>query len=690
MKSYFELNLKRCLTICVFILTSILSQAQNDHLNHQKYWFYRWRLLKSFMVVGDCDGCSIPANQRHHYSWLNNEIDNLKFGDGTIILGQYISMLATEFKLLTINNQSTLQTRKELFYALKAFNRLDIKAEDCMNMNCLGSTIPLNGYFMREDIPADFLLQYPELMPANETSPLSVGHLMTDYTADAGNGSQCVEMSIDQIVGMLTGLKLCSMYIPSSTFYRGDNDNLAPFQFQDNVIDILEEVKAITRRIVTYAKSCNWILQRPCGGHVNGGHGGYIAINYASPINQIAYDITGDFEFNQANPVNAIINQCNWNYAVDYAILSPGEYNWVTNGMTYQLMASGGQIVPMLPPSCPILSDDRNILANQSSGGQAGKCTFEWMPLLHSLVENYNLTSNLWPNTYADYINSAPCEGPYSFREPSVNCVNGLAICNAYPYPDKNIGHYNWSSSNLLNSPGRRWTNAELNNNSQLSGNIFEGEYNGLDYMLLYNLYRLNQIRQDNNNSVGYTDLRNISIPIVLPYTIPNPLSPTTVIGNHANPQKIESFESITSVNKILADGDVTFRAGKEIALKPGFEVHSTADFHGYIQPLICNTNDNYYHRSVSAEVVSGKVDLSDVKVDLFPNPANTNFTVRSTEIMQEVIIYDLNGKQVLHKKDIESSIVEIDTTLLVKGLYVVEVVNKPSSNRFRVKLSLN
>lgn len=688
MKSYFELNLKRCLTICVFILTSILSQAQNDHLNHQKYWFYRWRLLKSFMVVGDCDGCSIPANQRRHYAYQNGEIDNLKFGDGTIILGQYISMLATEFKLLTINNQSTLQTRKELYYALKAFNRLDIKAEDCMNMNCLGSTIPLNGYFMREDIPADFLLQHPELMPANETSPLSVGHLMTDYTADAGNGSQCVEMSIDQIVGMLTGLKLCSMYIPSSTFYRGDNDNLTPFQFQDNVMDILEEVKAITRRIVTYAKSCNWILQRPCGGHVNGGHGGAWSVNYASPINQIAYDITGDFEFSQANPINAIINQCSWNLAAEYAILSPGGTNWITNGMTYQLMATGGQIVPLLPPNCPILSDDRNILANQSSGGQAGKYTFEWMPLMHSIIENYNLTNNLWPNTYADYINSAPCNGPYCFKQGSSNCGGGnQEVCDAYPYPNKNLPNFNWTSSNLLNSPGRRCYNEDLEN-GDFAANIPEGEYNGIDYLLLYNLYRLNQIRQDNNNSVGFSNMINNSISLTMPYTIGSLINIT--IGNHAKPQKIELFESIQSTGKILADGDITYRAGKEIALKPGFEVHSTADFHGYIQPLICNTNDNYYHRSVSAEVVSGKMDLSGVKVDLFPNPANTNFTVRSTEIMQEVIIYDLNGKQVLHKKDIESSIVEIDTTLLVKGLYVVEVVNKLSSNRFRVKLSLN
>ncbi|MDI9341202.1 MAG: T9SS type A sorting domain-containing protein [Sediminibacterium sp.] len=685
---------KAIITILAVVLLTELSNSQNDQLNHQKYWFYRWRLLKSFMVVGDCDGCSIPANQRRHYAYQNGEIDNLKFGDGTIILGQYISMLATEFKLLTINNQSTLQTRKELYYALKAFNRLDLKAEECKGMACLTGNNRLNGYYIREDVPVDFLIQHPELAPANQTSPLSVGHVYAD---------NCVEESQDQGISMLMGMKLCSMYIPSNTFYKGDNDDQAPFVFQDGETDILKEAKNITTRIVGFMKNGDWIHYRPCSFNeqVNGGHGGGDSRGLAYALNNIAYSITGDPLF--LPYIKLSTTYCLWTGAVNLAIVSVGcegpwimgVNNWNRDALTYQLIAMGGEVSPTIPPTfCGVaspLSTDRNIIINESVDLRAGKCKFEWMPLLHCLVENYDLNGNIWPNSLATYINDAPCNGPYSFKEASSNCSGwNQEVCDAYPYPNKNIAPYNWSSSNLLYSPNRRWYNAELGSDPDLSNNIFEGEYNGLDYMLLYNLYRINQIKQEEYYFPGYYDMRDNLYEQDLPYVINLPFGSPVIYGNHAAPYKREAFESIKSSSKINADGDVTFRAGKEIALKPGFEVHSTADFHGYIQPLICNTNDNYYHRSVSAEVVSGKMDLSGVKVDLFPNPANTNFTVRSTEIMQEVIIYDLNGKQVLHKKDIESSIVEIDTTLLVKGLYVVEVVNKPSSNRFRVKLSLN
>jgi hypothetical protein len=684
MKFYFELNIKRCLTLCIFILNFILSEAQNDYLNHQKYWYYRMRLLKSFMVVGDCDGCSIPANQRHYRDWEANPARNstLKFGDGTIVLGVYISVLATEYHMLTQTNQSTIQTRKELYYALKAFNRLDLKQEECMNMGCIQGLDRLNGFFMREDIPPDFLVQHPELVPPNETSPLTATDLKTDYVPYAGNGSQCVEESQDQAISMLMGLKLCAKYIPQGCYFKGDNDNLPPFTFQDGETDLLIEAKAITKRIVKYMKDNGWMLYRPCGGGLaNGGHGGNVSLAYAYALSKIAFDITNDSYFEQENQT---INYCIWLGAVDAAILTGGCTAWHSHSMTYQLMAIGGDVNFSSCLLTNAFSNDRTILANQSSGGQAGKCAFEWMPLLHAIFENYNLTSNLWPNTYADYLNSAPCKGPYGFHKDlsDPNVVNDPELIQHYPYSQGlNVPHYNWSSPNLLYKPGTRW-----NNTTDPGSGAFFGEYNGLDYMLLYNLYRINQLRQDNNLNIGYQNLLESNININVP--INAPLGPD--LGSHSRPLTSSSFVNITSSSKINANGDMTFRAGKEIALKPGFEVHSTADFHAYIDDLTCNTTDNYYYRtSGTSTPLETSTNHKENTIVIAPNPSKGFVTISSSFSMRKIRVKDLSNKIVFNSEDFNSPSMELDLTALAKGLYIVEVLNGSNNTLSYSKLAI-
>lgn len=74
-------------------------------------------------------------------------------------------MLATEYKLLNDQGLDTYQTRKELYYALEAFNRLDLNAESYFNL--AGDTFPnqaiyppssdLNGFFIRDDVPDNFV-----------------------------------------------------------------------------------------------------------------------------------------------------------------------------------------------------------------------------------------------------------------------------------------------------------------------------------------------------------------------------------------------------------------------------------------------------------------------------------------------------------------------------------------------------
>jgi hypothetical protein len=81
-------------------------------------------------------------------------------GDGPARLGWYIAVLASEWHLLHHNEQSTLQTEKEIYYALRAIERLDMLCERYMdnadNFNKPAGPCLRNGFMMRSDIPGAY------------------------------------------------------------------------------------------------------------------------------------------------------------------------------------------------------------------------------------------------------------------------------------------------------------------------------------------------------------------------------------------------------------------------------------------------------------------------------------------------------------------------------------------------------
>jgi len=49
------------ITTLLFFCFAIKVFSQDAQENMNKYWYYRFRLLNDFMLVGDCQGCSLPA-----------------------------------------------------------------------------------------------------------------------------------------------------------------------------------------------------------------------------------------------------------------------------------------------------------------------------------------------------------------------------------------------------------------------------------------------------------------------------------------------------------------------------------------------------------------------------------------------------------------------------------------------------
>ena len=115
---------------------------------HQKYFILRNRFREKFVLLESCDrGFGLPMNFRigDNGSQL---IDKLDWADGGIMLGQYISALALEYKLLSDNQQPTATTVEELYFSLNALYRIDASSGDYSYDNDLWSPYYVTPYSM--------------------------------------------------------------------------------------------------------------------------------------------------------------------------------------------------------------------------------------------------------------------------------------------------------------------------------------------------------------------------------------------------------------------------------------------------------------------------------------------------------------------------------------------------------------
>ncbi len=145
---------KKIILVFLFITNTFLSfsQISTDLI---KYWFYRNR-LKYFVIPGEKIGESqIVCVRNKIQDQPINDKKNVDYGQHGTYTGLYIGVLATEYYLLSENNQDYKETLKELYYALIAYEE---KMDNCE------SKPPWNkeddeydGFFMRNNVPENFI-----------------------------------------------------------------------------------------------------------------------------------------------------------------------------------------------------------------------------------------------------------------------------------------------------------------------------------------------------------------------------------------------------------------------------------------------------------------------------------------------------------------------------------------------------
>ncbi len=657
-------------SVFITLLSNIFCIAQTPEKNLLKYWYYRDRLVDDFMTcVCYENGGSIPASIRNNGGSPNN----LSWGDATINLAYYIGTLALEHYMLSTSGESTLETDRELFYAMNAINRLDMNADLMLNSANPQEQGYTNGFILRDDVgidggylPVSPVLtkdrinshpsgSYPSVGNSQDVGIISDG-INTVYHSQrltsifqqwqAHPGSTIGEIiafyasvfheykemamdaeSQDQIIHLMVGLSLVIKLLPPDLVYQEiggikNFDDCCPAQSA-----FVTEAKHLVDRLVyrIHSDGTNWHWHIKIPNTDNDVPRGADAWFLSWGFKDAQYELTGSPNTNSSNVVSQFLKkgaEIAWESAntLGYAIVSNGEFSKVAD-----LCAIYNRWDP-----------------NHSRGCAVGDNDFSYIPLFKKALHpqdalqifdgQYDASPMNARNYLENLLNDAPCYGPYNYSNGS----------NDFP-------SYEWSSSSRLTHPENRGKN-------DVTTEGFEGDYNGIDYMFYYNLYRY-VFRGDLLKPYNKLTRSNV----ITDYPFFNSYSPSTGFGSHASPTAIESFNTIIASNKIQSDGDVTYRATESISIQPGFEIDNGGDFYAYIDPIECNAphgnvfnkisnTESNAHNSIATPVINKKKSY-EINAGVFPNPVTSSFSLY-IDLKQNQYIHaelrDLLGHQMI------------------------------------------
>lgn len=215
-------------------------------------------------------------------------------------------------------------------------------------------------------------------------------------------------------------------------------------------------------------------------------------------------------------------------------------------------------------PSLPVIDDSWTRVRNHSLSNEFYA---PHTPLIFRLDKygpgcgaGFDPTKYGGQKSYEYLLNTAPNCGPHNF-------------CGEYE------GGRDWSGVNRLLEPLKRdgSTNYSVNTQNPCG---YNASFNGLDYMLLFNLYGLVETSNYLKKMINpfYTENFNTNYP------------DGSNIGSHTYKLTLNYLEYISAINKVNATGHLTIRCAKTVDLYPGFEAKSGSYFDAFIQDYSCNS----------------------------------------------------------------------------------------------------
>ncbi len=451
--------------LCWWLLFMQTVSAQTPVLNAEKYWLYRERLLEEFMVSssGNEAGTHIPASIRHMGR------GQMRWGDATINMSNFMAVLATEYSLLKGQGHPTENTLQELHRALLAMERLDAIAPEFFNM--AASERPLDGFFIRDDVPVNFTEQWSDVNPAFADYP----NVRSDFS---NPDIRLNEMSQDQVWNLIVGLSLIGHLVDDTTLYG------IPEYHGSMLLTIADRAMIAAYRMIAamQAQVCvapfrfmegrlcvqYWHLMNPyLGQSVKRGSGPtLLKFGFAEAGNVITGYRFGDMHWGNSRHARIWFNIAG---SLQYLqrlkrLKNIGNLYHIATTATVGSVWSTRDLVRLFNRHRKFLSPPDH--------------QYEHLALI-SCVLHGDCPKILQKEQafYEGLLNTAPRHGPFNY---GVDYQPAQGSLVHYPYWEEY--HFEWSSVNRFVWPHRR---------GEGTIEVHKGEYNGLDYMLLYNLYGL-------------------------------------------------------------------------------------------------------------------------------------------------------------------------------------------------------
>ncbi|MBL0047041.1 MAG: T9SS type A sorting domain-containing protein [Bacteroidetes bacterium] len=205
--------------LCLFNFLNTQAQTENENL--MKYWNYRNKFKSQFVSIGPLKGmginisnidadptslgqeCGSPAWTLHSPNYGFR-----RMGDAMAQQGDYLAVLATEYKLLNDENKDCSGTLNELYYAINAVDRLDKTAEAYFNPSLLDDA---NGFLLRDDFDETLIQNWTDEYPVTNDPRDRFDAMYSSYYSQKNvteNGGQAREgnaCSQDQMIALMLG-----------------------------------------------------------------------------------------------------------------------------------------------------------------------------------------------------------------------------------------------------------------------------------------------------------------------------------------------------------------------------------------------------------------------------------------------------------------------------------------------------
>jgi hypothetical protein len=636
------------IAIFMLLLFSLESIAQTVYERQLKYWYLRDR-LRHFIVPSDDplnDKGTFMVITSRNRNWTANDsfTEIADYGQENRLFGKYIGVLATEYYLLNYygNSAEAQRTNNELISALNAYKRLDLCEEQIDHT--LQNTY--DGFFIRHDVPVDDVIGPPR------TNSFI---LQSELNTDAG-----LLIDSDPLIDEYDSFRLVTHLTPSPP-----EDPFTPFNenmSKDEAIFLLEglalaykfgsnEAQGIARqhaylilnRLFGYVYPNlhwhDWIIYDPYGNIIPGGEGG-IGLGFSYGFTKIATDFFGFSELEFYCP--SLAHQA-WEACFPGGILQNADAH-----MLASIAAIGegwGDIFHRT---------HYGIYNNTDQEGWDYYYLWLYKALWNESWSLYNV------DRIEDRLDEAPCEGPW-LKSADEHALNG------------------WASP-------ERWSHKLEEQNGDPPGNV--GIYSGIDYLLLFNLYFINNVL----GSAPYENYAN---------AISNKNWPDEDLGTFTNPYSLEVFRSINSADLMISQptpANIYYQAGEKINLQPGFKAESGTHLLATIQPLDYCANPPteipqgfYQYPPVSkyngqkptsyqelnmmneASSISSNSIQGDIKV--FPNPSGGVFFIDNAIGYDRYEIRNTFGA-IVSSDGINNSNFKIDLSGFEAGFYYIVFIS--------------